>query len=96
MIITEGLTTVAADVNRNPTADTGTRFIIAELPANAPTGTDYNAYSFNLNFRVPPSTTSIDVKPIFTARVELDNGSVYYPVPVGLSVLCASSKIAGR
>ncbi len=79
LVITTGLSTVPADINRNLTAAPGTQFVIVELPPSAEVGGDHNSYSFNFNFQVPQGTTSIDVKPIFTARVELDNGSVYYP-----------------
>jgi len=79
LIITSGLHTIPADANRSLTAEPGTQFVIIELPPGAAVGDNYSSYSFNLNFQVPPSTTSIDVKPIFTARVELGDGSVYYP-----------------
>jgi hypothetical protein len=76
LAITAGLASLPIDVNRTLVAEPGTQLVVIGLPPNAPiTG----SFDFNLNFRVPPGTTSLQVKPIITGRVELDDGSVFYP-----------------
>src|SRR5262245_53966426 len=74
LTITAGLTSLPIDVNRTLVAEPGTQLAVIGLPPNAPTT---GSFDFNLNFRVPPGTTSLDVKPIITGRVELTDGSVF-------------------
>jgi hypothetical protein len=76
--IVTGLGTVPVDATRALTAEPGMQFIIVDLPAGATIPASPTNYAFNLNFKLPPGTSSIDVKPMFTGKV--DTGStVYYP-----------------
>lgn len=74
--LTTALSSIDLDVNRSLTAEPGMQFVVIGLVAGAPTE---GTFSFNLNFKVPPDTTSLEVKPIITGLVELSDGSIFYP-----------------
>jgi hypothetical protein len=76
LVIMPGLTSVRVDLDRTLTAEPGTQLVVIALPDAA---TVPGNFSFNLNFSVPPGTTSLTVKPIVTGLVELTDGSVFYP-----------------
>jgi hypothetical protein len=76
LAIASGLASVPVDDTRTLVAEPGTQFVILELPPGAPTTGDF---AFNLNFAVPPGTSEVVTKPLFTGRIELADGSVFYP-----------------
>ena len=63
------------DDDETMVAEPGTQLVILELPPGAPTTGDF---SFNLAFSTPPGTTEVVTKPLFTGRIELTDGSVFY------------------
>lgn len=75
LVITPGLASVPVDDDETLVAEPGNQLVILELPPGAPTSGDF---SFNLSFSVPPGTTEVVTKPLFTGRVELTDGSVFY------------------
>jgi hypothetical protein len=75
--ITAGLTSLPIDADRTLMAEPGMQFVVIGLPAGAPLA---GSFAFNLNFRVPPGTTSLQVKPIITGLVQLTAmGPTFYP-----------------
>lgn len=75
LVITPGLASVPVDDDDTLVAEPGTQLVILELPPGAPTT---GVFSFNLQFTPPPGTTEVVTKPLFTGRVELTDGSVFY------------------
>lgn len=75
LVITAGLASVPVDDDESLVAEPGTQLVILELPPGAPTTGDF---SFNLQFTPPPGATEVVTKPLFTGRVELTDGSVFY------------------
>lgn len=75
LTITEGLSSVPVDDDETLVAEPGTQLVILELPPGAPTTGDF---SFNLAFTPPPGTTEVVTKPLFTGRIELTDGNVFY------------------
>jgi hypothetical protein len=76
LAIQAGLTSVRIDLTRTLVAEPGTQLVVIALPPNAPTT---GQFAFNLNFRVPPGTTTLPVKPIITGLVQLTDGSTFHP-----------------
>jgi hypothetical protein len=75
LLITAGLGSVPIDDTRSLVAEPGTQLVIVELPPDAPTSGNF---AFNYTFTMPPGTTEIVTKPLFTGRVELTDGRVFY------------------
>lgn len=75
LVITPGLSTVPVDEDRSLVAEPGTQLVTIELPPGAPTSGEFD---FNFNFMVPSGTTEIIAKPLFTGRIELTDGRVFY------------------
>jgi hypothetical protein len=86
LVITAGLGSVPVDDDETLVAEPGTQLVILELPPGAPTTGNF---SFNLAFAVPPGTTEVATKPVFTGRIELTDGRVFYaplfPCPTDMS-----------
>ena len=77
LVINAGLASVRADLNQTLTAEPGTQLVTIDLPNGAPTEGDF---AFNLNFVLPPGTTSLSMKPMFTGRVTVDGETFYSPL----------------
>ncbi len=75
LAITSGLAAFDADFDTTVVAEPGTQFVILDLPAGAPT---QGSFSFNFNYTMPPGTTSLQMKSMFTGRVDAA-GQTYYP-----------------
>lgn len=75
LVITSGLTSFNADLNTTVTAETGTQFVVLDLPDSAPTS---GTYSFSFGMDLPPGTPSLAIKPMFAGKV-VANGQTYYP-----------------
>lgn len=77
LAITAGLDSIPADAEHTLTAEPGMQLVIIELPEGAPATGDF---SFNFNFRVPDTLTSLEVKPLFTARAQTADETYYLPL----------------
>lgn len=75
LVITAGLSSVQVDATRTLTAEPGTQLVTIALPDGAPTAGDF---ALNLNFQLPPGTTSLEMKPLLTGQVAV-NGQTFYP-----------------
>lgn len=75
LVITAGLDTLPIDADRSFTAEPGTQIVVIELPEGAPTE---GQFSFNFNFGVPDSLASLEMKPLFTGRVDTVLGDTFF------------------
>lgn len=75
LAITSGLDTLPIDADRSFTAEPGTQIVVIELPEGAPTTGEF---AVNFNFAVPDTLTSLEMKPLFTGRVDTVLGDTFY------------------
>lgn len=74
--IQAGLSSVPVDLNTSLVAESGTQLVVLDFPTPPPPIP--GAYGFIVNFDLPSGTGAIDVKALFTGKVE-SGGQMFYP-----------------
>lgn len=77
LVITSGLATLRADATQSYQAEPGMQLVVFDLPSGSPTS---GVYSYNVNFTVPGDLSTLQLKALFTGRVEVGGESYYLPL----------------